>query len=476
MTLWEFVLLVLLLLGVQAGLGIVMERRSPMSTWAWLMVLILVPVIGVPLYVLLGRTKVKRQIMRGATATRQLSRIAMLLDCPPSLVGARVDLRDVEPQTARLVVGMGGTLLRGGNRVAVLQDGPETFEAMAGAIARAERYVHLELFIFHPGQIGERMRHLLAEAAGRGVEVRMLFDAFGSIRLARSYLEPVLARGGQQAFFAPVRFSRVRKRPDFRNHRKVMVVDGRVGFVGGLNVMDEYVAGTRPDTPWRDTHLQVEGPVVHDLERVLNESWFMTTNELLATSRHYETAARVGDSAVQVVTSGPEDDWPMTEKVFTSSIFAAKSSLNLTTPYLVPTDSVLSALATAALRGVEVRLLVPAHGDHTLVHWASRSYYPDLMEAGVRIFAFGPRMVHAKTMSVDHRFCLVGTANLDIRSFQLNYEVGAMVYDADVTAAVDRAFARDVAASRELDLDEFRRRPYLQRVRENTARLFSPLL
>jgi len=470
------VLSVLLLLGLQAALGVVMERRNPVATWAWLVVLIVVPIIGIPMYLLFGRRQVTKKIRRGVTATRRLSRTALWLDCPPSLRGACVDLSSVDAGTARLSVGLGGAPLRGGNRVTVLQDGVETFDAFEAAIRAAREFIHMEFFIFNPGKLGGRMRDLLAEAARRGVEVRMLFDAFGSFRLAESYLAPVLDQGGRLEFFAPVRFSRIRRRPDFRNHRKITVVDGRVGFVGGINVMDEYVADERPDTPWRDTHLALEGPIVQDLERVLNDSWYLCTDEMLAGSRHYRSPALAGNVAAQVVASGPDNEWPSIEKVYMSAIFAATSNINIVTPYLVPTDSVLSALVSAALRGVDVRILVPARGDHAVVDWAGRSYFPDLMDAGVRVFAYGPRMIHSKTLSVDHRFSLVGTANLDIRSFRLNYEVGTLLYDAGVTASLDRAFEDDIAASREIRPDEFLERPYLQRFRENTARLLSPLL
>jgi len=476
MTVWEFVLLILLLLGVQAALGVVMERRSPVATWAWLLVLTLLPIVGIPFYLLFGRRQVKKKIRRDATATRRISRTAFWLDCPPSLRGARVDLRNVDVGTARLSVGLGGTPLRGGNRVTVLQDGAETFDAFEAAIREAEDFVHMEFFIFNPGVLGDRMRDLLAGAARRGVEVRMLFDAFGSFRLPESYLQPVRDQGGRVEYFAPVRFSRLRRRPDFRNHRKITVVDGRIGFVGGINVMDEYVEDERPETPWRDTHLRMEGPIVQDLERVLNESWYVCTDEMLAASRHYRPPALAGNVAAQVVASGPDNEWPATEKVYTSAILAASANINIVTPYLVPTDSVLSALVSAALRGVDVRLLLPARGDHVVVDWAGRSYFPDLMDAGVRVFAYGPRMIHAKTLSVDGRFSLVGTANLDIRSLRLNYEVGTLLYDAGVTAALDRAFELDLATSEEFRPETFRNRSYLQRFRENTARLLSPLL
>jgi cardiolipin synthase len=475
-TLWELVLLVLLLLGVQAALGIVMERRSPVSTWAWLLILTLVPVIGIPLYLLFGRAIVRRKIRLGASATRQLGRNGALVEFPPSMVGVAVDLGRIDVGTARLAVGLGGAPLRACNRVDVLQDGPATFDALVEAIRAAESYVHLEFFIFNPGRIGARVRDALAEAAGRGVEVRLLFDAFGSFRLPVTYLEPVLDRGGRVEFFAPVRFSRLRRRPDFRNHRKIMVVDGRVGFVGGLNVMDEYVADERKDTPWRDTHLRVSGPIVQDLEQVLNESWFLATDEVLAEPRHFTRPAPAGDALAQVIAGGPDTDWPSIEKVYTSAIFAADRSIRIATPYLVPTDSVLSALVSAALRGVEVHVLVPSRGDHTVAQWAGRSYYPDFMEAGVRIFEYGPRMMHAKVLSVDGRYNLVGTANLDIRSFRLNYEVATIVYDREVTVRLDAAFDRDVAESLEVTRETFRRRPYLQKFRENTARLLSPLL
>ncbi len=472
MTTWEIIVLVLLVLGIQAGLGIIMERRNPTSTLAWLLILILVPVVGVPLYLLIGRLRVTRRIRR----FRRLGEVDAHLDSPEPLHGVVVHLDRVDAATARLAVGLDGPPLRAGNVVRLLQDGAHTFDALEEAIQEAKRYVHLEFFIFNPGETGRRFRDLLAAAARRGVEVRILLDAFGSYRMSGAYLRPILEAGGHYASFAPVRFSRLRRRPDFRNHRKILVVDGRIGFVGGFNIMDEYVTCERPGTPWRDTHLQLEGPIVHDLECVLAESWYTATREVLATPEYFPEARCAGDVLAQVVAGGPDTSWPSIEKVYTSALYAARKNLFLTTPYFVPTEAVVNALINASLRGVDVRLLVPQKGDHILVDWAGRSYYPEIMEAGGRIFEYGPRLIHSKTLSVDGRFCIIGTANLDIRSFRLNYEVSTFVYDAGITAELERDFERDLGESRPIEPDSFRERPLVERFRENTARLLSPLL
>lgn len=472
---WNIALLVILVLALQAAIGILMERRNPTATLAWLMILVLVPVVGLPFYLLFGRTIVRRNIRKSAAAIERFAHSTREAGFPVAVTCDSSELGVHDAPIADLIRGLDGFELRPGNRVDVLQDGPDTFDSMIEAIDTAERYVHFEYFIFEAGVVAERFRDALCRAAERGVQVRMMADAFGSIRTSWAWVQPLLDAGAEVDFFSPVRLRRWRRRPDFRNHRKIKVIDGRVGFVGGINICDDYLETAAPDTPWRDTHLRVEGPVVHDLERCLMDMWHLSTGKMLATPEQFPEPVTDGSSCAQLIAGGPDDAWVNhIEKTYLTALHTARESISIATPYFIPSEAMLQAIVMSSLRGVRVRMLVPAEGDSRIVQWAARSYYPELLEAGIEVFEFGPRMMHAKVLSVDGRFAAVGTPNLDIRSLRLNYEVSVFVFDKDVTAALDRALDADFAVSQPVTCPE--RTGLVARVTQNTARLLSPLL
>lgn len=475
-SIWEILFYLLLAISLQTAIGVLMERRDPVSTIAWLIVLVALPVVGFPIYFLFGRRAIRKKIARSVSASRHVAEETRKATYPEPTACNSDGLPPGQRSVSNLIRGLGGSSLRERIHITVLQDGPETFDAMVAAIDAAEHYVHFEYFIFNPGDISARLRDALVAAANRGVEVRMMFDAFGSYKLPVSFIQPILDAGGRYADFNPVRWNRLRRRPDFRNHRKIQVVDGLVGFVGGINVMDEYLASSDADTPWRDTHLRLEGAVVHDLERCLMETWSHCTEEVLAGPEHFARISLKGSAYAQIVAGGPDDRWTHIEKAYNTAIYAAERRINVATPYFIPSHMVVGALVSAALRGVHVRMLVPAQSDSKIVEWAARSYFPDLTEAGIEVYEYGPRMMHAKTLTVDGRFCAVGTPNLDLRSFRLNYEVSAFLFDTDATEEVDRALDEDFAAAKLVEFTSEEKRPLLLRLKENSARLLSPLL
>lgn len=465
--------LILTLLGVWvlvAAVVIILQRRSAAATLAWLLVLAFLPVIGLVVYRLIGplrleRKRLRRKIGRDAVeaATGAMAHIRSLVGDEAQLALVPINLREAPPLPA--------------TALEVYTDGDSTYAALLDAIARAQDHVHLEYYIWEPDQIGTQLRDLLVARARAGVRVRMLVDGTGSAGLKRAWLRPLHDAGVEVAWFNPVslRFLRTR-RMDFRTHRKIVVCDGRVGFTGGMNITDVHSAA-RSATYWRDTHLRVEGPAVWPLQRMFLEDWHFATDvrppigpglfpEPTGERRH----------AVQIVGSGPDHDHRAIHHTFFAAMTRASSRLWVTTPYFVPDEATLTALCTAALRRVDTRMIVPARGDSRLVDLAARSYFPELLASGVRLYEYGPRFIHAKTFVIDDELAIVGTANLDNRSFQLNFEVAALVYDRETTAQLAQAFETDLASCRRVERDDLVNASFARRLGEASARLLSPLL
>jgi cardiolipin synthase len=459
------------------------ERRRPTATLAWILIVVFLPFLGVGLYWWLGvrRTRrVRRRILLGK------QRIAAAVD--------RFDVHERVEQVAGFEIeARTASLLRlarrltalppsHGNAVRLLIDARATYEAMLQAIDGARASVHVQFYTIQPDPVGVALRESLVDKARQGVEVRVLYDDVGSFALGPGFWEALTAAGGEAAAFNPVRRWwarwRHRDRLDFRNHRKLLVVDGWIAFTGGVNVGREYL-GLDPEVgPWRDTHVRVEGPAALCLQEVFAGDWLTATGRSLDDRRWFPeplAQAPPGASLVQVIDSGPETLWPPLLHIHNLALALAGVRVWLTTPYFVPGASFEEALVNAALRGVDVCLLLPEKTDWRLVGWAARSYYRPLVEAGVRVFEYQRGFVHAKTLVVDSWLATVGSANMDMRSFQLNFELTAFVLDPVFCDELADQFRRDLEGAREVTLHEVTRRDP-RRLLYQTARLLSPLL
>ena len=453
---------------------IVLQRRSAAATLAWLFALMFLPIIGLVVYRIIGPLRLERRKLR-LTTSKRLVREAMraLAD------GAPADaLEHVQLARVGLAVGESGPLRA--TDVELYLDGDGAYAAILAAVAGAQHHVHLEYYIWEPDQIGTRLRDALVERARAGVAVRMIVDGTGAHGLKPAFLRPLTTAGVEVTWFNPVRLASLRmRRPDFRTHRKIVVVDGATGFTGGMNITDAHSAALCR-TYWRDTHLRVRGPAVGALQRLFLEDWYFCSERLCPVDRTIlpPPDATAADAAhvVQVIGSGPDADAFAIHKAYFTAINQATRRLWLTTPYFVPDEAILTALVTAALRAVDVRLIIPKRGDSRLVDLAARSYVPELIAAGVRVFEYEPRFIHAKTGVFDDDVAIVGTANLDNRSFRLNFEVAAVLYDAGANATLARAFVDDQAVSRELTAEDLARQGFWPKLGQASARLMSPLL
>jgi len=460
-------------------LMIVFENRNPVKTLAWLLVILFVPVAGLVIYIVFGRNYRKQKIFSkkshadsfrlAASAKRQEVMLPLMLSDDSEAVRSKEHL-------IHLMLRNSNSLLTLDNRIELLVNGSETFPSMLDATRSAKEFIHLEFYRIEPDNLGMQFSELLKLKARQGVKVRVLYDDVGSWNLRKPYLKDMRAAGVQIFPYMPVRFPSFSSRINYRNHRKILVVDGRVGFVGGLNIADKYIHGLPGLGPWVDTHLRLEGEAVGALNSVFIADWDFVSGEELQSDSSPGQVSRTGNRClVQVASSGPDTDWATIMQVYFSAISTAKSSIYLTSPYFSPDQSLLTALKTAGLSGVDVRMIVPRCGDSILANWNTRSYITELLEAGVRIFLYENGFIHSKYLLVDNVFSSVGSPNVDVRSFDLDFEVTALIYDDDFAARLGARFAEDLKNCREVILSEWINRKRTERYKESLARIFGPL-
>lgn len=454
---------------------VLLRRKEPAATFAWILVIVAFPVLGVVLFWYLGRDRIRRPVRhRVAINAPMRSRLADRMSGQfPTHLAERDAVIEAQPEEQRGVMRLASRLGRGdiraGNDVRVLVGAPPVYEAMIEAIERARAHVHLESYIVRADRVGRRFLAALEAAARRGVQVRLLYDGFGSAGLGPA-CRALRKAGGQATPFFPLDPVRRAATINLRNHRKLMVVDGRIGFCGGVNIGEPFLA-------WKDLHLRIEGPAVADLQRIFVEDWYFAAREDLVDAAVFpDEIPRPGGSIVQIVESGPDESVESIHRLYFAAIASARRTVWITTPYFVPDRAILVALQTAAMRGVDVKLIVPRASNHRVTFHAGRSYYEELLPSGVRIHEYLPGMLHTKAMIVDGRFATVGSANLDVRSFRLNFELIAVLYDAVQVGELARIFERDLAATEEVALEAWRARPLTTRMKEGLGRLLSPML
>ena len=454
---------------------VLVRRKDPSSTIAWILVLVFLPGLGALLFLLFGRSRVRWSARRKRDADEALSghligfRAADVPSAPLPLAGHDLGLFRVSSVLSRGEA-------TAGNRVDVLLGGAATYAAIGEAIDAAQHHVHAEYYLIRPDETGEWFVGKLMGAARRGVQVRLLCDGWGCLWMPRGWIRDLRSAGVKVTFFFPLSSMLVQP-VSLRNHRKIVVVDGRIGFTGGINVGDEYL-GQMPEVgAWRDTHMRIQGPTVSELQSVFLRDWYFSSKEIVRDPMFFPSWQDLpGDAVVAMLTSGPDTDSEAIHRVFFGAIAGARERLYMNTGYFVPDRSILVALQMAALQGVEVRITLPSRSNHAVTFHAGRSFYDDLIESGVHIHEYVPGMIHAKTMVVDGRIALVGSANMDLRSFRLNFEVHALVKDEATSRALEESFLADLRQSREILLTEWRARPLRSRVAEGAARLVSPLL
>lgn len=456
-------------------LWIILQKRSPASTVSWILSLALLPVVGYLIYYFFGPQRLRRFRLRRLRSRTKLAAQAETAQAREHVHEAPLHIQ----QMARLGYQSCDNPLSTATSVDLLVDGAQTFEAIFSAIRKARDHVHVETYIYETDNIGTLMRDLLTEKAREGVTVRLLIDALGSAWAGRRFFAPLLQAGGQVAFFHDTRIGR-RVRPviNFRTHRKIVVCDGNVGFVGGVNITDDADERTNP-AAFHDVHLRVVGGAARWLQMVFLEDWVYTHNRPgsdvpVGDPQRIIPNIEPGPHYVQIVHSGPNDPRESIHRMQVAAINNATVRVWLTTPYFVPTPPAIMSLTSAAMRGVDVRVLVPQRSDSRFVSAAARSYFDELIAAGVKVWEFRERMLHSKTLLTDDDCSFVGTANFDPRGFRVNYEVCALVYGPVMAGRLARQFEADLAGA--VQVKAGRKSPRWRSLFDAFARLFSPLL
>ncbi|MGO1059438.1 cardiolipin synthase [Planococcus sp. FY231025] len=457
------------------------ERKRASSLWAWILLLIFLPVIGFLLYLLFGQphNKTKGRNANAYANPELEARAAGQLEALESGTFSGQGRLPKELQgLIKMQLKTNTAPLSTDNRLQIFNDGERKFDALFEDIKRAEDHIHLEYYILKNDGIGNRLMELLAEKAKEGVKVLFLYDDIGSNALPRDFFEAFTEAGGRAAASLPSRLPWFNPRINYRNHRKIAVIDGAVGYIGGFNVGDEYLGEQVEMGYWRDTHLRIAGSAVHSMQHIFLKDWNeASVSHPVRYSQAYfpETGGEHG-AAVQLVASGPDEPDDQIKYGLLKLIASAQSTIRIQTPYFIPDESVLDAIRVAALSGIDVAVMIPGKSDHLFVHDASLSFLEELIDAGVRAYRYKNGFLHAKTMTVDGKALSVGSANLDTRSFSLNYEANTFIYDEATALEMDHIFAQDVKLSQRVTMEMFEARTTFERGKQRLARLFAPVL
>ncbi|MDC0761458.1 cardiolipin synthase [Brevibacillus sp. AG] len=466
---------------ILAAVLIFMERRNIAATWAWLMVLLFLPGIGFIVYLIFGHKLSKKKLYR--LKEGEFSHFRAAVDRQKQLLAhGELQVNDPEMERHRDMIFMNvvsdGAYYTQDNTIQVFKEGHSLFNLMFKQMEEAREHIHLLYYILNDDDLGKQLIQLLTKKAKEGVEIRLLYDAVGSSGVSSRFLRPLVEAGGQVASFFPAKIPFLNFRVNFRNHRKLTIIDGKIGYIGGFNIGDEYLGKDKKLGYWRDTHLLIEGRAVYMLQARFFLDWNLSAPKRMHESLAYfpEIHESEGTIGVQIVSSGPNSEKEQIKHAFLKMIYKARKKIYLQTPYFVPDEGMLTALKMAAMSGVDVRVMVPGKPDHLLVFWATHSYLGDLLKSGVRCFLYEKGFMHAKTIVVDTQLSSVGTANVDIRSFKLNFETNAFMYDSKMAEELEELFVSDLADCREMTLGEYVSRPLRLRLLESLTRLLSPLL
>ena len=451
---------------------VLLENRNPMKTLSWILVLIFLPFIGIFFYLIIGQNYRKEKIISKKSIQRINERPIATYEI--KFLETSIIYKN-HLNLVKLLFKNSEATGYAFNKIDIFADGKETFDSMFEAIKNAKEHIHIEFFIFEDDKISNQLRELLISKAKEGVRVRMIYDFLGSWLLSKRYLYSLQKAGVFARPFLPFKLRLGRSKINLRNHRKLLIVDGMVGFTGGLNVADRYFFGNILGK-WRDTFVRFEGSVVHGLQQVFLNDWYFVERKLINDSRYFPEPRKFDDNLVQIVSSGPDTDWEAIMQGIASAVMSSKKYIFIQTPYFVPPEAILNAIQIAALSGVDVRLMVPVKSDSRLSDNCTSSYLNEILEAGVRVYRYRKGFLHSKAIVIDDFISIVGSANMDERSFNSNFEVNAFIYDSDTALQLKGLYLADCELCEEISIDSWNKRKRRQKLKESIARLFSPLV
>ena len=478
--------------GTIVAMTILLENRDPSKTVTWLLIFILLPGVGLIIYAVFGRNLRKIKIfktqelasnMKEEKLFRNLDEINNLIRLEQDTISVSKLLKDNEEDNIKLkiislLLNTGMFPFTTNNKVDIFVDGNEKFERLIKDIENAKDHIHLEYFIIKDSDIGQKIKNLLIKKSKENVKIKILYDDVGCWRFwfRREFFNEMKSHGIEIVPFLPTKFPIIGGKLNYRNHRKIVVIDGRIGYTGGINIGDEYMGKNKKFGYWRDTHIRIEGTSVYMLQMTFLIDWYYNTKEVLLNTSYFPRLDNFGNSMIQVVASGPDSDWEAIHYAYFLAICQAKKSIYIETPYFIPDESILRALKSAALSGVDVRIIFPKIADHKIVNIASYSYFDDILKSGGRVYLYEKGFIHSKVIIIDNSIASTGSANMDLRSFMLNFEINAFIYDRKVIDLMKEDFFEDMKNSKEINKDEFKNRSIIQKSKESVARLFSPIL
>lgn len=469
------------LLGlVYAVVTLLLENKNPLKTHSYLLLLLLFPIIGMIIYFFFGQNLRKRKIFKNRKLINRAfgaKYVAQHLD-KKTLVEVPEKYRPWQ-QYDKLINFLINDLspLTTNNHVEVLHNGEEKFPRVMEAVRNAQDHIHIEYYILSDDDIGKPLSELLVQKAKEGLRVRIIVDGVGSLGLKSRFFKKLKAAGVEIHEFMPVLFPAFTSKINYRNHRKIIVIDGMIGFTGGINLDDRYLNNGKHKLFWRDTHLMIEGEAVKTLQFLFMLSWqFVTGNELNEGPNYFPSFEQVGTQPVQVNASGPDWELASIMESFLLAFNAAQKRIRIVTPYFIPTESIMDAIATVAKSGVEIELMIPKKSDSWIVQSASLSYVKQLLLLGIKVYFYEKGFVHSKVIIVDDTFASVGTANMDYRSFDLNYEVNTYLYNQEIVKTLNQQFDDDMNDCSMAILDQWSQRKTLLKLKHSICRLLAPML
>lgn len=473
--------LIFVLNMIFAIIVIFMERRDPGSTWAWLLVLFFIPGLGFIMYLLLGQNLTRSRLFQWEDQKK--IGIAQLISNQLLSIstGEFLYRNKVERKYHDLIymnLDHNDAVLTQDNEIQIFTDGKDKFHTLFQDIKNAQDFVHLQYYIYKRDEIGKELLHLLIEKAKEGVKVRLLYDDLGSRGISKRFFKDLRAAGGEVEVFFPSKLPLINLRINYRNHRKLAIIDGKVGYVGGFNIGDEYLGLNPKFGYWRDTHLRIEGSAVYAIQTRFILDWNQASHrhDINYSANLFPEHNSSGNVGMQIVTSGPDSEWEQIKNGYIKMISSAKKTILIQTPYFIPDASLLDAIRIASLSGLDVRLMIPNKPDHMFVYWATYSYVGELLKTGAKVYVYDNGFIHAKTIVVDGEVSSVGTANIDVRSFRLNFEVNAFIYNEDIARQLTSSFLKDMEYSWELTMEKYLQRSMKIRFKESISRLLSPIL
>lgn len=459
---------------------IFLERKNPSAALAWIMILFLLPIAGIVLYFLFSQNIARKKIFR-LTSSEERALSESLRIQLEDIKSGNFSFVNPEAEEWKDLIHLnglyGGSFYTQNNSVSILTGGKHKFRSLMRDIKNAKSSINIMYFIIKNDAVGRRFLQALTQKAREGVEVRLLLDAMGSRQINDRVLGDFIRAGGKRAYFFPPKLKFINVRFNYRNHRKLAVIDGSIGYIGGFNIAREYLGMKKKFGFWRDTHLRVTGNCVHDINARFLLDWrFASKEKLVLSQAFYSDVIDGGKSGVQIVSSGPDSQRVAVKRAYMKMITSARKNVYLQTPYFVPDESILESLKMAAQSGVDVRIMIPCMPDHIFVYWATYSYVGELIQSGGRAYIYNNGFLHAKTLMVDGEVASVGSANFDRRSFVLNFEANAIIYDAREARKLEAIFEKDMESCHELTRELYAERSLWIRCKEGVARLLSDIL